>query len=664
MCRNQDWRTVSFFVLLLLGFQLCVGETYDFFVRPTQSFLINNAENTATAWGKSFHQQFTPSDQKTLFEQERGEIPPHLIGSMRANVPNSGDIFKVSLFSMDGYLLSKRTAGSLRQKRKDEIADLVAKTGKPETTLLSGVAPHYPESYAETYVPIVSAQNKTIGIAKIYIDQTNTLSYFRSALLHTVAGVALIVFVAFSIPAIAFYVRTRQKQKADEKLAFLASFDPMTGLMNRRTFLDTLDEQLELMETNDKSLAVLYIDIDRFKLINDTFGHQAGDSVILEVAQRLQTELKNDGFVGRMGGDEFVITLLNISEQQQVERFAEQLISKMKEPFSNGQNKLFGSVSIGIALAPEDGCEAGELLKRADVALYCAKSEGRNDFRFFEPSMDNEIEVRNSIENLIRTAVEKKGFELHFQPLCCAKDRQINGFEALLRLEDGQGKYVSPDKFVPIAEEIGLIGEIGEWVLNRACRAAVNWPDNVKIAVNLSPLQFRSNNLVKKVKSALEKSGLCPSRLELEITEGLLLTNIDTVMEQLKNLKALGVSIVMDDFGTGYSSLSYLWQFPLDKIKIDRSFMMALERSDDNVENILSTIISLGHSLNMRVTAEGVETKQQADLLSDLSCDQLQGYFLGRPMKEENIAGTILNNFCDRQETHETPQNALAVANI
>ena len=316
-------------------------------------------------------------------------------------------------------------------------------------------------------------------------------------------------------------------------------------------------------------------------------------------------------------------------------------------PFVINGRDIAATLSIGVALAPQDGTDAEGLLKCAKVALDRSKADGRNCYRFFTADMDAELCVRLKLEKRIREAAGGQEFELHYQPLVAMPDGRLNGFEALLRLDDEGGKPIGPGVFVPVAEEMGLISGIGAFVLRRACTAAAQWPSHLTVAVNLSPAQFQAGEVYDAVASALAESGLCPRRLELEITETLLLRDTDAVLAELARLKGLGVSIAMDDFGTGYSSLSHLWRFPFDKIKIDQAFMQNLKTSQESVQTIVKTIVGLGHSLNMRVTVEGVENAAQVDFVRDVACDEVQGFYFGRPMAATEISARLLSDFLE-----------------
>jgi diguanylate cyclase (GGDEF)-like protein len=419
----------------------------------------------------------------------------------------------------------------------------------------------------------------------------------------------------------------------------------LTGLANRGNLIDRLSTLLAASAQQRGHLAVHFIDLDHFKETNDRFGHDGGDFLLKTIAERLRAVTRSNDVVARLGGDEFVLVQPNISGRGQAEEFAHRLSAALAEPMRLRQHELFTTVSIGVALAPADGDTPERLLKSADLAVYKSKAEGRNRVRFFLPEMDVELQDRIELEEVIRDAVLHDGFELHYQPIFQMSDRRLIGFEALIRLPRADGTLIPPLVFIPIAEEMRLIDKIGTWVLQEACRTAAGWPKHLTVAVNLSPAQFVPGSVSEIVAAALAAANLEPCRLELEITETLLLGDSESVMSELKALKELGVAIVMDDFGTGYSSLSYLWRFPFDKIKIDRSFMQGFDGSDRDAETVVKTIISLGRELHMHVTVEGVETAKQAAFLDSANGEQAQGFYFGRPVPASELAASILADF-------------------
>ncbi|HLG82427.1 MAG TPA: EAL domain-containing protein [Bradyrhizobium sp.] len=416
-----------------------------------------------------------------------------------------------------------------------------------------------------------------------------------------------------------------ERRKAEARIAYMAHHDGLTNLPNRELYQERLKQALEAAQSTGKRVAVLGLDLDLFKNVNDSFGHPIGDRLLQQVADRLRAQVRGGNLAARLGGDEFAVILASDVSPKEISAFSARLISVLSAPYRIGDNEMVIGASIGIALSPGDGTTSEELMRNADMALYRAKEDGRGVHRFFEPEMDHQAQKRRELELDLRRAFANGEFELHYQPLVDIASDKISGFESLLRWRHPEKGMISPAEFIPVAEDIGLITAIGEWVLREACSEAVKWPAEVKVAVNLSPVQFRSRNLVQVVISALANSGLSPKRLELEITESLFLAETEANLATLHQLRELGVSISMDDFGTGYSSLSYLRSFPFDKIKIDRSFVKDLAERSDCVA-IVRAISGLGRSLNITTTAEGVETTDQLDWLRAEGCNEVQGF--------------------------------------
>jgi diguanylate cyclase (GGDEF)-like protein len=382
--------------------------------------------------------------------------------------------------------------------------------------------------------------------------------------------------------------------------------------------------------------AIHLLDLDRFKEVNDTLGHVFGDTLLKSVAERIRATVSDTDVVARLGGDEFAILQTLPDGDDAARQVAKGLLEAVREPFKLGDHQVNVETSIGIALAPDHGQEAEQLLKTADLALYKAKSDGRNTYRLFKPEMELQARARHALEIDLRNAIAGNEFELHYQPIIAAANRTICGVEALVRWRHPRRGLVAPDNFIPLAEETGLIVPLGEWVLRTACADAAGWPAHIKLAVNLSSVQFRQGDLMAMVTSALKDSGLPPDRLELEVTESVLLQNNDENLALLHQFRALGISIALDDFGTGYSSLSYLQRFPFDKLKIDRSFVGNLTTRADCVA-IVSAVAGLAHALDMTTTAEGVETEEQFMLLQAAGCGQAQGYLFGKPRHKDDL---------------------------
>ena len=430
---------------------------------------------------------------------------------------------------------------------------------------------------------------------------------------------------------------TEQRQ-AEARIQHLARHDALTDLPNRIEFLEQM-ARVEAGLNRGEQAAVLYIDLDHFKAVNDTLGHAVGDEVIKQAAVRLWGTTRETDLLARLGGDEFALLLRPVEGGELAAKVADRIVKAMRAPMNIGGQQIEIGASVGIAVGPGDGTSTDQLVKNADLALYKAKSEGRSTYHFFETGMDAELQQRRSIEAGLRMAMQRAELRLMFQPLLGLEENRVTCVEALLRW-DHDDRTISPVEFVPVAEETGLIVPIGEWVLHEACRAAAAWPGDVRVAVNLSPVQFRHKDLVGQVKAALLAAKLEPTRLELEITESLLLTENESTIVALHELRGMGVRISMDDFGTGYSSLSYLRSFPFDKIKIDRSFMADLTTRADS-QAIIKAVIGLGQSLGMSTTAEGVETEEQLAMVREHGASEVQGFLFSPPLQPAALANLL-----------------------
>ncbi|NEV02631.1 EAL domain-containing protein [Bradyrhizobium uaiense] len=425
-------------------------------------------------------------------------------------------------------------------------------------------------------------------------------------------------------------------QQAQEQISHMARHDALTNLPNRTLFREQLEKASRLAKRSDQ-LAVLCLDLDHFKEINDTLGHPIGDALLREVARRLGECVTEHDTVARLGGDEFaIVQFCSNCEPSVVSSLASQVVERIAAPYEIGGHQLVIGVSIGISLAPEDGKDPDELLQKADLALYRAKADGRGTYRFFETGMDARAQARRLLERDLRFALERDEFEVYYQPIRDVEGDRVVAFEALARWNHALRGLIAPNNFIPVAEETGLIVPLGEIVLRKACMEATRWPADIAVAVNLSPVQFKNPNLVSSVKAALDASGLAADRLELEITESVLLQNSEATLAVLHELRGFGVRISLDDFGTGYSSLSYLRSFPFDKIKIDRSFVTDLATREDSMA-IVRAVTGLGKSLGIVTTAEGVETDTQFDLLRQEGCTQAQGYLFSPPRPAADV---------------------------
>jgi diguanylate cyclase (GGDEF)-like protein len=415
----------------------------------------------------------------------------------------------------------------------------------------------------------------------------------------------------------------------------LAHHDPLSGLPNRTLFAQRLDAEFERLERGGEGFALLYLDLDRFKEINDTYGHEAGDTVIRTIARRLEGLIRGTDTLARFGGDEFAIIQTSVREPRESELLARRILDAVRHTVPIASGEAYVGVSIGIALAPANASSREPLMRLADVALYRAKHEGRNRYSFFETVMDETLRLRKIVEDDLRSAIERDELELRYQPQFSPDGRKILGVEALVRWNHPKRGMISPSDFVPIAEERGLISPLGEWVLRRASRDGRRWT-SISVAVNVSPVQFRHKDFVQTVAKIIEDEGMDPARLELELTEGVIVDDADAAEHAMVELRSLGVRMALDDFGTGYSSLIYLRRFAFDKIKIDRSFLESMETTGESAI-LVHSAVHLGRALGLTVTAEGVETEEQQRFLQAVGCHQLQGYLLCEPVSAEAI---------------------------
>jgi diguanylate cyclase (GGDEF)-like protein len=449
---------------------------------------------------------------------------------------------------------------------------------------------------------------------------------------------------------VALHEDVTEQRQTQERINFLARHDLLTGLPNRAVLRDELERALVGCRRGE-SLALLCLDLDRFKPVNDTYGHAAGDVLLKQVAERLRQCVREVDMVARMGGDEFAVVLRGAAQPQASTQLGQRIIDVLSSPFEIDGHVVHIGTSVGVALAPIDGDDPETLLRHGDLALYRAKSEGRGQVSYFEPAMNERIEARRGLENALREAIGQGQFTLAYQPQFDLHDGRLIGVEALLRWPHPQRGLIAPDEFIPLSEETGLIVPIGRWVLQQACRDALRWPGHVPVAVNVSAVQFARGALARDVEQALSDTGLPPRRLELEITETAMIKDPATVLSVLHQLRERGVRIALDDFGAGYSSLSHLRSFPFDQLKIDRSFVRdAPERAD--LRAIIRGVATIADGMGMRTTAEGVETAEQMAAVRELGCTSVQGYLLGRPMAAEAISALVGQGSVSGPERH------------
>ena len=574
---------------------------------------------------------------------QRDRLDAATLGPLR-ELRRVGAVFGFELYARDGRRLltsaeldqpiSGMNAGaaSLRgtEAVRSELVPQLAQAGHIAVELKKGsAADQRPAAYGEAHVPLLR-DGVVIGVIKVYVDQTDQKHRAGVAFAIVALTVALVLGSFVAIGTAHWMRQLRAQRRAEERVRYLAEHDLLSGALNRSSLNDELQRAAWRAEAGGPGFAVLCVDLDRFKEVNDGLGHAAGDEVLRQVAQRLRSLLRHGDAVARLGGDEFAILQTGVSGPDDVSTLAQRVVETLRAPYEfQGQPVLCGG-SAGAAVFGVDSKQVDDLLHKADLALYRAKADGRGGFSFYEAQLDHQLHARRELVRDLAQAVEAGQMALHYQPLYAADGATLIGYEALARWTHPTRGNVPPGEFIPVAEETGLIETLGRWVLRSACAEAATWPEPLMVAVNLSAAQFRNDTLMRTVIDALADAGLAPERLEVEITESLLMVDTDRVVRALHSLSALGVRIAMDDFGTGYSSLAYLWRFPFDKLKIDRAFTKGLAE-DPKVNLIVRSIVSLAHSLQIRVNAEGVETDGQMRALQKHGCDELQGFLLGRP---------------------------------
>lgn len=616
---------VGLFVLLMVGaVKYGIAQTVDFAVS-------SDASRKAADWAEYMTTKI-PDIEKLIVSGK----PTKLQALEIAESSNVGDVFRFKLFNADAHLVLvsdklQTSGGELVLGDHNGKAAKVLKTGEIQLEFGDGTQKeNRPDLYVETYVPVIGANGEVFGVAEVYLDQTPISALFQRWFDLLALGIAGILVLMFVLPYVAFLQKTKADNHSRAKANYLAHYDQLANLFNRRGMMEQLDTRQAKGSINMRNAAVIFLDIDQFKAINDTYGHTAGDKFVTHVGDCITRCLAPKDFASRMGGDEFMI----IAERNNVEDaqiLTEKIRSLVSSPVQHDGHTIVGHVSIGIHYEDAD-LTIDQRMQKADVALYQAKIDGRNTCRTFTAGMEARTLRRRHVEAAILTGLHDDRFDVYFQPLLHQKSKECAGFEALLRLKDKNGVAITPDEFIPIAESIGAINELGLWVLETALKSAANWPDGYFVSVNLSARQFDDETLVPNVKRLLEETGVSAQCLELEVTESLLMENTESISLQLEELRSIGVSLAMDDFGTGYSSLGYLWKFGFDKLKIDQSFISGLEINTEKTKEILETIVLLGHKLGMTVTAEGIETELQEKMLSGMNCDHFQGFKYGKPM--------------------------------
>jgi diguanylate cyclase (GGDEF)-like protein len=591
-----------------------------------------DAQNTSSCWVSML-----VARNPDIFTWLSGGALSEHTRQLLAETSQVGDIYRFEIWDASGHLAlkSERMTSAGIADNTQRVAEAFV-SGSIYNEVHAGNAPHNVPFFVESFIP-VKHDGAVIGVFHVYLDQSDDEVLYERSLLLTEILISAMVLVAAGIPAYGIYRQMLQLRDARAQTLYVSEHDSLTGVPNRDRMEAFAKTALALPRR--RPVAALVIDMDRFKDVNDSFGHAAGDKVLRAVAERLRSAIGEADAVARFGGEEFLILQVGRYQPNGANSLADHLIDALSQPYAVGGANITCGASIGIAISPPDANDFEVLVACAYSALYKSKSEGRSSVRFYEPGMDAKNRQRRQIEADIRRGLDTDSFRLAYQPIHHLSAGTLLGFEALLRWPEGWSPQ-SPAEFIPVAEESGLINRLGRWALETACKTAAAWSTPVKVNVNLSPVQFHNGDIASVVEDVLSSSGLEPKRLVLEVTESLWIEDKDSVLNQLKRLRRLGVSIALDDFGTGYSSLSYIWKFPFDTIKIDQSFVREME-TDAKAAAIVRTVAVLGKILNLAITAEGIETAEQAEILRAIGCDKGQGFLFGPPLWAESAAALV-----------------------
>ena len=602
--------------------------------RMKSALLKQDALETAHAWKAYVEKTYQLSGIDT---PAVSEDPPSVSDK-------SGSNFRYRLFDADGMLMydsgeDQKTALTSREPTQLEPAgwsELL--TGESLVRILREQVGTPRPTYADVFVPVIN-NGQALGVVEVNIDQTLKAERFDRVFRITAITTVALLLLGIGIPGGLLWHNANARRKVEQQVEFLDCHDSLTGLINRKSFTTHLTAKLSENKASHK-VGVLSFGIDGFKSINDSLGHLVGDMILTEIAERLRTNTREADIIGRITGDEFAVVVPGFRSPEEIVDFASKVRTVIMEPLEANGQFVTPSISVGIAMAPEDGTDATLLIKRATVAQNWAKNEKQGSVRVFDKQMDAAVNHRFTLEMDMRRALEQEQFQLVYQPQIDLASGELVSCEALVRWQHPELGLVMPDRFIPIAERTGFIHELGAWILRKACEDAVSWPKPISVAVNLSPAQFANGATDKLVADVIEQTRLHPSRLEVEITEGLIINDTEEALNALHKLRILGVSVAMDDFGTGYSSLSYLTLFPYTKLKIDRSLLLRIDE-DPNVAAVIRSMVGLGKSLEMKVVCEGVETLAQAGALAEAGCGIVQGYLFARPMASDMLTAHL-----------------------
>ncbi len=631
--RNKTIKEVLVPGTVMLGLAACIVVCIQFAVeRVVGAAILENAEKRALRWASEFVRVVPDIEAIAAGATPTADQLSHIQAAI-----TSGDIFRFKVFGLDGTLMFVSDMDVQRldasDRHSDEARSVIA-SGKNDVEIEDGrEKSNRPDTYVEAYLPGYSADGTLFGAMEVYVDVAVMAESLRAQFGQLGLILVLVSAAAFLGPSAVVIRRTQQLRARDRAMLQMSRFDPLTGVLNRGAFAETLSRLFNEREKTGKAIGLIFIDLDRFKEVNDTHGHDVGDQVLRHTAQVLLSVAPGSDYVGRMGGDEFVVVLPSV-DAASLRSVGRHIVADLARPIEVCGRRLWPGASVGAHLSmpsePEDTA-----LQCADIAAYRAKAAGRGRLVEYTATLDRQVIRQRHVENSVRRAVEKSGFFVEYQPIVHAADLRLAGFEALIRMKDAAGELIPPSEFVPLAEHCGLIDAIGDQVLTDATSAAREWGGDLFVSVNLSPLQFKTGKLVDRINRCLTGTGLDPSMIEMEVTESLLLDTTDEVNEQIADLTSLGITLTLDDFGTGYSSLGYLWKYHFNKIKIDRSFLLGFDFDPDRYREVVSTVLLLARQLNLSVTAEGIETEAHRDLLVELGCDMLQGFLFSRPLGRE-----------------------------
>lgn len=621
---------VGFVCAIVFGVHLLID-------RAINQAIKSHADMDAMTWARELNANLLASDgalsSGMLTEDQKAVIDAAI---------KYGNVYAFIVYDTKGRMVYSSDYGAPdlgTDRPVNETAQEVVTSGASNVQVLQRMSPAGDQSvFVDAFVPAKGQDGRVIGAVQVYLDKSEIATFYHSFLDWIGLLLPVVCAVIYVVPSVAFVMKREQAFSRGEDVRQLSRYDALTGALNRHT-MSTEAKKRFADRGQDTQIGVFFLDIDKFKTVNDTHGHEFGDAYLKHIASILIASVRETDLVGRMGGDEFVVCFpdacLNL-----LERVGQKMMHAANQPFEYKGKTIQGSLSIGAHLADPD--ESGpEALHAADLALYHAKSTGRNKMQVYFKALDTALLRRCEVEARMRQAFDRNEFEVHFQPLSKPSDGSIIGFEALLRLNGADGAPISPTEFIPIAEETGMIQALGMRTLRQAIETAKTWPDDIFLSVNLSPAQFQKGDLVTEIEALLTELDFPAGRLELEVTENLLMAGEERVSAQLVGLKRMGISIAMDDFGTGYSSLGYLWKYDFDKLKIDRVFLEGFEFDNLRYREIIETIVTLGHKMGMQVTVEGVENKAQTEMLDEFACDQYQGFLIGKPMPAAQALETI-----------------------